>query len=101
MGELTLSKDDYKKIGEKLSLMIINKEHMHPGDMQKAAFFFYNILKNGFSFNESDLEKAIEESGQTYSDNIINYFNEMLPILNDLREGQRNYSEESYTFTRE
>jgi hypothetical protein len=101
MGELTLSDDEYKKIGEKLSSIIINKEHMHPGDMQKAAFFFYNIIKNRISFHESDLEKAIEESGQEYSDNIRNYFNQMLPVLNDLREGQRNYSEESYTFTRE
>ena len=40
MGHLELREEEYKKIGEKLSLIIINKEHTHPGDMQKAAFFF-------------------------------------------------------------
>ena len=75
---------------------------MHPDDMWKASVFFYNIIENGFSFCELDLDNAMEKSNDHYSDYIKEYLHQMVDVLNDLSNGQRKYSNnEYYIFIRE
>jgi len=100
MGELELKEDEYAKIGKLLSTAVINKEHMHPGDMRRAALLIYNIIKNRFVLYDSELEKAIEISGERYSDGIKKYLFQMVDVLNDLSEGQRNENGEHYNLKR-
>jgi hypothetical protein len=98
---MEITEQQYRKIGELLSIAIINKEHMHPADMRRSALLIYNIIDEKFSFHEQDLEKAIEISGEEYSDSIYEYLHQMVNVLNDLKEGQRNYDGEHYKLHKE
>ena len=90
-----LSDEQHKKLGQILSSAIVNKEYPHPADLQRAALIVFSMLKK-YPFDDTDIDLAIEATGEKYADLIKKILGQMIEVFPYLIEGLENPANEKY-----
>jgi len=89
-------------IGNELKLAIGNKEHRHPlRDYPKAALLFHSINNLGYYFYSDTVERVIEISGETYSNDIIEDLKHIAESMSYLNDGLNDHVLRDYKITEE
>jgi hypothetical protein len=91
-----LSEEQHKNLGQLLSSAIIKKESPHPDDLQRASVLIYSLIKNNYPFDDTDIDLAIETSGEKYSDFIKKLLMEMIDVYVYLARGLENPANERF-----
>ena len=97
MSQRHLSDEQYKKLGQLIfSAFSSNKEHPHIGDFQKSAVLIYSLIKNNYPFDDTDIDLAIEASGEEYPDIIKKELMDMIIPFQYLARGLENPENERF-----
>jgi hypothetical protein len=96
MGELNLSDDQYKKLGDLLNHAIRNRDMLHSLDRRRAAVLIFSLIGKGYDFGEIDMENIMELSGGHFSKQAEKDLKEITWVCNELVEGLKDHYNEKY-----
>jgi len=103
MTHKQLSQSQKEKLTELLSKAVINKQHEHPSDLQRAALVLYDVNRLGYRLEDTELNELLNQSQYPYSDsvretlaNMTNAYADLVTAMNDPEYSNFRIKEEDF-----
>lgn len=98
-GYKELNRKQKELIAKALNLAVINKNHSHPSDLERAALTLYVVAKAGYMIPDHVVEEILRCSGKHWGNNLVSQLSNMGNYSMELVSGMYEYEYNNFEMT--